>query len=292
MRGDVERAIQILQENEPGAFDRALAALQDTVYSFSMKACGHKQDAEDTMQDVLLKAMSYLQGFDNPRALAVWLYKVARSRCILHRRRTRTASLRELSLDALMPDESEMVALCSRRQVDPETHAYNRQQSAWLQRAIVRLPPPYREALVLHDMEGFHYSEVAEITGVREATIRVRLHRARLFVRKELSAHRRPASCGREPRNTAQPVPPQRCRSLFARLSDYLDGDLDDAFCEEMQKHLANCPPCVVFLASLEQTVELCRKFRPAGRVPLSAKLRQELLSKYEQARGALAAIR
>src|SRR5512142_2333715 len=117
MRGDVERAIQILRENEPGAFDRALAAIQDTVYSFSMKACGHPEDAEDTMQDVLLKAVTYLHRFDNPRALAVWLYKVARSRCLLHRRRNRTVPLAELSLDALMPAESELRALMATRDI-------------------------------------------------------------------------------------------------------------------------------------------------------------------------------
>lgn len=283
MRGDVERAIQILQENEPGAFDRALAALQDTVYSFSMKACGHPQDAEDTMQDVLLKAVSYLHRFDNPRALAVWLYKVARNRCLLHRRRHRTASLAELSLDALMPEESELRSLMSTREVDPETHACNRQQSAWLHEAVLRLPPLYREGLVLHDMEGFDYCEVAEITGVREATVRVRVHRARLFVRKELSRRSRPAG----PQNECTSHP-QRCRDLFARLSDYLDGNLDQAICSEMQRHILDCPPCIAFLASLERTVNLCRKYRAGRCAPLTQKLRRDLLSEYQRARKAL----
>lgn len=287
MRGDVERAIQILQENEPGAFDRALAALQDTVYSFSMKACGHPEDAEDTMQDVLLKAVNYLHRFDNPRALAVWLYKVARTRCLLHRRRHRTVPVSELSLDALMPEDSEMLALIETREPDPETHAYLRQQSAWLHEAVLLLPPAYREVLVLHDMEGFEYCEVAEITGVREATIRVRVHRARLFLRKELSRRTLPVASVR-----SCAARPKRCRALFARLSDYLEGTLDEAFCVEMQQHLADCPPCVAFLASLERTVNLCRNFRPAAHIPLSSKLRQELLSKYQQAREALAGVR
>jgi DNA-directed RNA polymerase specialized sigma24 family protein len=63
----VEQALELIRENQPESTDRALALLQNTVYSFSMKVCGHPQDAEDTMQDVLLKSIPYLAKFDNPR---------------------------------------------------------------------------------------------------------------------------------------------------------------------------------------------------------------------------------
>ena len=78
----VERAVELIRENSPGSIDRALALLQNKVYSFSMKVYGHPQDAEDTMQDVLLKSVPYLAKFDSSQALTVWLYKVARNRCI------------------------------------------------------------------------------------------------------------------------------------------------------------------------------------------------------------------
>lgn len=73
----VEQALKLIRENQPESIDRALALLQNTVYSFSMKVCGHPEDAEDTMQDVLLKSIAHLSNFDNPKALTVWLYKVA-----------------------------------------------------------------------------------------------------------------------------------------------------------------------------------------------------------------------
>ncbi len=82
----VEQALQLIRENRPESTDRALALLQNTVYSFSMKVCGHRQDAEDTMQDVLLKLLPYLPKFENPQALSVWLYRVARNRCVSNRR--------------------------------------------------------------------------------------------------------------------------------------------------------------------------------------------------------------
>jgi RNA polymerase sigma-70 factor (ECF subfamily) len=86
MRADVERALQLIRSSEYASIERALGLLQDVVFSFSMKVCGHPQDAEDTMQDVLLKSMPYLPKFDSAKALSVWLYKVTRNRCLMNRR--------------------------------------------------------------------------------------------------------------------------------------------------------------------------------------------------------------
>src|SRR5271157_3456961 len=99
MSETVEQALELIRENQPESIDRALALLQNTVYSFSMKVCGHPQDAEDTMQEVLLKLLPYLPKFESPQALSVWLYKVARNRCISLHRRVASSPARNLSLD-------------------------------------------------------------------------------------------------------------------------------------------------------------------------------------------------
>src|SRR5271165_5026111 len=104
----VEQALELIRENRPESIDRALALLQNTVYSFSMKVCGHPEDAEDTMQYVLMKSMPQLAMFDNPQALKVWLYKVARNRCISNHRGAEASPARNVSLDELMPDGPEL----------------------------------------------------------------------------------------------------------------------------------------------------------------------------------------
>ena len=105
------------------------------------------------------------------------------------------------------------------------------------------MPPQYRMVLVLHDMEDLSTAEVAKIMGLREGTVRVRLHRARLFVRQHLA---RLAKAGRDTGLTlhasAEEAKPTRCRGLFAALSDYMDGVIDDAMCDEMDLHLARLP--------------------------------------------------
>ena len=84
---EIEQATAFLDKHDPRALEQALELLQGTVFSFSMKVCGQREDAEDTMQEVLLKALPLLPQFESPRALLVWLYKVAKNRCFMSRRR-------------------------------------------------------------------------------------------------------------------------------------------------------------------------------------------------------------
>ena len=288
MRPEIEQAIQLLQRGDDAALEQALTLLQNTVFSFSMRVCGQREDAEDTMQEVLLKSVPHLPRFDSPKALLVWLYKVARNRCLMNRRRSKFAPAQELSIDELMPDRKELEHLSANGRISPEAFAIRIEEAGSLREAIQRLPPQYRIILVLRDMEGLTDDEVAEITGLRAGTVRVRLHRARLFVRKELMRTWKP-------RGMRKTVPasrrPPRCKAMFAELSNYLDEQLDDSLCEELEQHLIDCAPCQAFLASLEVTIEQCRK-SPAEcpTSPNSTKLHQQLVRDYRRAAAALRA--
>jgi RNA polymerase sigma-70 factor (ECF subfamily) len=287
VRSEIEQAVELLKSGDPDSMEKALTLLQETVFSFSMRVCQQREDAEDTMQEVLVKSVPLLSRFDSPKALIVWLYKVAKNRCLMSRRRSKFAPKQELSLEELMPDREELETLVQGG-VNPETFAIHSQEARWLREAIQKLPPQYRIVLVLRDMEGLTDEEVAEITGLRAGTVRVRLHRARLFVRKELikqrqgrGRHLRPvpsrAMAASEPR-------PGRCKAMFAELSNYLDERLDDSLCAELEKHLDGCEPCKEFLSSLQATVEQCRK-SPAEcpNKKRAAKLRKEILKNYNR---------
>jgi len=292
MRSEIEQAIVLLRQGDDKALADALALLQNTVFSFSMRVCGQRQDAEDTMQEVLVKSLPYLPKFDSPKALVVWLYKVAKNRCLMSRRKSKFAPHTELSLEQLMPDREELERLSGDDGINPEAFAIRSQEAGRLREAIQKLPPPYRIVLVLRDMEGLTDDEVAEITGLRPGTVRVRLHRARLFVRKELMKAWEPVRPkGAESRasRTAEPPRPAHCKAMFAELSNYLDEELDDSLCEELEKHLNGCAPCKVFLASLEATIEQCRKV-PAecSTSKKSAQLREDLARNYRRAVSAL----
>ncbi|MFZ0773020.1 MAG: sigma-70 family RNA polymerase sigma factor [Terriglobales bacterium] len=292
MRSEIEQAVLLLQRGDDEALERALALLQNTVFSFSMKVCGHRQDAEDTMQEVLVKSLPHLPRFESPKALVVWLYKVAKNRCLMSRRRSKFAPKEELSLEELMPDRQELERLSGDGTINPESFAIRSEEAGRLRESIQRLPPLYRIVLVLRDMEGLTDEEVAEITGLRSGTVRVRLHRARLFVRKELMKGLKPRSgraavasraSSQEQLGNQQPKP-ARCKAMFAELSNYLDEQLDDSLCEELERHLNGCEPCQAFLASLKATVEQCRSSPSEGPDRQKAlRLRTKVLADYER---------
>ena len=253
MRAELQNAITELQKGNPDSMERALALLQQTAFSFSMKVCGHREDAEDTAQETLLRTVPKLSQFDSPEALAVWLYKVARSRCLMSRRRSKFAPKQTLSLDDLVPDRSQLEALTTSREVGPEQQLLRAENREELQRAVLKIPPDYRMVLVLHDMEEFSTDEVARITGLREGTVRVRLHRARVFLRNQLARKLKPASRSKQ-------LPSARCKRLFALLSDYVDQQIDPSLCADVEDHLGDCSPCKAYLASLEETVRRCQR--------------------------------
>jgi RNA polymerase sigma-70 factor (ECF subfamily) len=288
MRKEIEQAVALLEKHDTRSLEQALELLQSTVFSFSMKVCGQREDAEDTMQEVLVKALPYLPKFASPRALLVWLYKVAKNRCLMSRRKSKFAPKQDLSLDELMPDRRELASLAKEAPVNPESLAIRSQQARRLREVIQELPSQYRIILVLRDMEGLTDEEVGDITGLRPGNVRVRLHRARLFVRQKLARQNDKPSAPKKTALRFQAASatserrPASCKALFAQLSNYLDEQLDDSLCEKLEQHLDGCEPCKAFLASLESTIEQLRTTPSDSLTRASAgKIRRELLKQY-----------
>lgn len=76
------------------------------------------------------------------------------------------------------------------------------------------------------------------------------------------------------------PAPPGECADLFARLSEYLDGELSPEDRKTMEQHICDCPPCIEFIHSLRRTIDLCHHFEPPGSpAPVSGEAKRELLS-------------
>jgi RNA polymerase sigma-70 factor, ECF subfamily len=279
MRPELSKAAQLLQSRDAAAVDEALRLLQSTVFNFSMKLCGHREDAEDTMQDVLMKTVTHARSISEPRALAVWLYTVARNRCWMSRRRSKFAPKQTLALDDLMPDATELQSLTTPAQQAPDAQLEKATDAQRLHQAVLRIPPKYRIILVLHDMEELDASEVATVTGLREGTVRVRLHRARLFVRRELA--NTTTSGKRAPRRAKPAVPALSCRRMFSLLSEYIDGRTDDLTCSRFQQHLSECPACVAFIHDLERAIDRCRHLQAPCASKTADSLRHALVQEY-----------
>ena len=286
MRPELLQAARLLQRNTPESLEEAVSLLQRTVYSFSMKVCGHPQDAEDTTQEVLFRSLNHLAKIQDPQALAVWLYTVTRNRCWRMRRKPANSSSRTLSLDDLMPDDAELSRLLQDNSPGPETQVLHDEQHHLLHKAVLTIPAPLRIVLVLHDMEELTTDEVAQVLGLQTGTVRVRLHRARLAVRRQMSRILDEASSAgmhakapvaAKRKSARRPKRPAACRELFASLSEYLDGRVEPRACTQMTRHIEGCPSCVAFLRDLRAAIERCRSLEVPCDPKIAARLRSTL---------------
>jgi len=291
MRPELIRASELLRANTPEAVEQAIGLLQSTVYSFSMKICGHREDAEDTMQDVLFRSLGHLTRFPDPGALAAWLYTVTKNRCRRIRRPRANAPAKTLSLEELMPDEAEIRRLLQDSPESPEHEVMEAERHDLLHQAVLRLPPALRIVLVLHDMEELTTEQVAGILGLQTGTVAVRLHRGRLTLRREMQGILKQQSAiasASSPTSIAKhrskrPKKPVLCRELFAQLSEYLDGRVEPSTCEQIEAHMENCPNCVAFLNDLRASIERCKTLHISCDPAVTARLRALFTQEYRR---------
>jgi len=280
MRSEIIQASELLQKNTPEAIEEAIGLLQNTVFSFSMKMCGHRQDAEDTMQEVLFRSLKHLAKLEGPNALAAWLYTVTRNRCHRMRRGHLEGDGKKLSLDELVPDDEELRRLLRMAESGPERDAIQAEQHHLLHKAVLRLPTPLRMVLVLHDMEELSSEEVAKVFELQVGTVRVRLHRARLAVRREMSLLLKgiPEKSAGKATTTQRP---RECRELFANLSEYLDARVEPRTCEQMRAHIEKCPACIAFLKHLRAAIDHCRSLEVACDPDVARRMRALMTQEY-----------
>lgn len=281
MRPELEEAIALLHQGDEPNVEHALTVLQQTILSFGIKICGHREDAEDTAQEVLLRALPHLSHLNDPRALSAWLYTAARNRCWQGRRR---ATYRKaVALEDLLPGEAELNSLLlADRTATPEDQALTRQDHERLHQAVLSLPSEYRIVLVLHDMEELETELVAQILSLQPGTVRVRLHRARLLLRRELDRLLHPETA-RAARREKKPRRSAQCREIFGNLSEYLDGELPPADCDRMQRHIDACPACVAFIHDLKRAIDRCHSLDLGPGTEAQPVLRRLLAEEYRR---------
>jgi RNA polymerase sigma-70 factor (ECF subfamily) len=151
---------------------------------------GNDADAEDVTQDVFLQVVRKLDTFRGEAELTTWLHRVTvnaaldyRRKAVLRRERPASASL-----DRLLADGARAVPLRA-RQPGPERQALAREAQESIKEAVTSLPRWYRDVYVLAEVQGRAYAEVGALLGLRLATVKSRLHRARRILRAALASY-------------------------------------------------------------------------------------------------------
>jgi RNA polymerase sigma factor (sigma-70 family) len=167
-------AAMVSGEDDKARFDRLVLPHLSDAYSLARWITGNRADAEDVVQDACLRAFRAIWSADvNPRA---WMLAIVRNTAFTWMRKNRPAAL------VAVEDPAEIEQAPSTAVDDvatPETALIAKSEAAQLEAAIAQLPPVYREALVLRDIHGLSYREIARVTGVPIGTVMSRLARGR-----------------------------------------------------------------------------------------------------------------
>lgn len=166
---------------DAAALDRLLLRAQEVAWRFSTSVCGRADDAEDAMQEALIKTFRYVGRIREPEAFRPWLYRTVRNACLMGRRKKVGEPSRLQSLDEVLPGPNGPVSPdVAHPGRDPEQLAQNATLRRRLRQALRSLPAPYRAIVFLREMEGLSTREVAQVMGISEDNVKKRLHRARL----------------------------------------------------------------------------------------------------------------
>jgi RNA polymerase sigma-70 factor (ECF subfamily) len=188
-----DKDFELIQAINSGQFDRfpeLVKRYEQKLYNFSLRLCREAADAEDAVQETFLNVFRYLKDFRYETKFKNWLYRVAASTCIKKRRKSKFAPERELSLDEFIPqDEAEGPNQVPNWALMPLDKLLNDELLDKINLAIFSLPEKYRLVIVLRDIEGFSTAETAQILNLSAANVKVRLHRARLFLRDKLKGY-------------------------------------------------------------------------------------------------------
>ncbi len=165
---------------EPAAFGELVLRYQDRLYNSLVRVLGSAEDAHDAAQDAFVQAFVKLDTFRGSSAFYTWLYRIAFNTAMSHARRKRPTR----SLDDDRAD-------CGREPVDaeptPEARLHLSERAVQVHRALAALSAEFREVIVLREMDGCKYEEIAEILELPVGTVRSRLFRARLELRDRLA---------------------------------------------------------------------------------------------------------
>jgi RNA polymerase sigma-70 factor (ECF subfamily) len=185
---DIDEAelIARARQGDLDAFNHVVEQYQRSVYNLCLRMLSSPQAAEDATQEAFISAYRAINSYRGG-SFRSWLFRIATNACYdeLRRRRSRPA----ISLDEPRGPEELPIDL---PQTGPslEDHAQQLELAGYLQEALGALPADQRAAIVLCDVQGFDYSEIAQITGVSLGTVKSRIARARARLRELLSTHR------------------------------------------------------------------------------------------------------
>lgn len=179
--------VHAFKKGDHSAFEKIVIKYQDRVYNLCYRFFGDKEEAEDSAQDIFIKVYKSLKGFKLKSSFYTWLYRIAINTC---KNRVKSLEYRRLKSRVSLDDDQEKknhgISNITDNDFLPDTNLEQKEKFKRIQAAINSLPPDQKIMVVLRDIEGLSYDEIANITKIRLGTVKSKLSRARLGLRNKL----------------------------------------------------------------------------------------------------------
>lgn len=184
MQRDDDRLVDAALGGDMRAFELLMEKHESKMYAVALRMCANREDAQDCLQDAMLRVYKALSSFKGQSSFSTWAYRITMNTCLdeLRRKKIRQAA----SLDQMLEVGWSPVD----EENSTERHADNQELKRNLSKAIQTLPEEMRAAVVLRDVQGFSYDEIASMLSTNVGTVKSRISRGREKLREILSKDR------------------------------------------------------------------------------------------------------
>jgi RNA polymerase sigma-70 factor, ECF subfamily len=194
LQSDEAALVEELRAGSEEAFAWLIAHYHQPIYSLLARTVRNRADAADLTQEVFVKIFRGIRGFHSESSLRTWIYRIALREASNQRRWWMRHQQREFPMEQEMTVAEGKTPVCLKDMlVDPGESPYDmalhEESRAQVERALELVPEPYRTTVILRDIEGFLYDEIAAMQGVNLGTVKSRLTRGRASLRAMLTAH-------------------------------------------------------------------------------------------------------
>ena len=179
-----KKLIERASGGDPSAFNRLMEMHEKRMYAVALRMCANREDAQDCLQEAMLRVFRAIGGFKGQSAFSTWVYRITMNTCLdeLRKKKNRqNTSLDNLLDQGWSPSDGENV---------PEKQAMLSETRRQISSAIQELPEDMRAAVVLRDVHGFAYDEIANALDTNVGTIKSRISRGREKLREKLGKNK------------------------------------------------------------------------------------------------------
>ncbi len=181
-----ESLVQRILNSDHDAFTELINIYGDRVYNLAIKIARNSTDAEDVFQETFTAVFEKIKTFNQQSDLFTWIYRIATNFALMKVRHGKRETVTEKDLD-YYDKKIDVPATVS--PIYPEQIILNAELKTELDKALLRIPEMYRTIFILRDLENLSTAETSEILNISESNVKVRLRRARLFLRDELCSY-------------------------------------------------------------------------------------------------------